>query len=182
MDELTIGLFYGSTNGATSAVAQRIANEFDQSYAIEVELLDVGEIDLGEMQDFHYLILGVPTWNVGQLQRDWEVAMDEFDELDLTGRIVALFGLGDQVGYPNTFGDALVFVAERVEQRGGRLVGTWPTTGYRFSQSWAIRDNHFIGLILDEDNQPDHTEARLRTWVRQLMYEFGLGTIDQSSA
>lgn len=174
MSNAAIGLFYGSTNGTTAALAGMIRDEFATVYGVEVELIDVGEFALEEMHDFPWLILGVPTWDIGQLQRDWEAAMDEFDELDLSGRLVAVFGPGDQVGYPDTFGDALVFVAEQAEARGAHLVGTWPTTGYTFTRSWAVRDGKFVGLLVDEDNQSELTESRLQTWVRQLAYEFGI--------
>ena len=115
----------------------------------------------------------MPTWNTGQLQRDWEGVIDEFDSLDLTGKRVALFGLGDQIGYPDTFADALFFVADRVRARGGELVGAWPADSYQFDGSWAYEDGHFLGLVLDEDNQPDLTVPRLETWLAQLWREFG---------
>ena len=95
-----------------------------------VEVLDVGAEALEAMLDFDRLILGAPTWSIGQLQRDWEAALDEFDEIDLGGRPVAIFGLGDQVGYPDTFVDARIFLADRVRACGGRLVGAWPAAGY----------------------------------------------------
>ena len=174
MSDGAIGLFYGSTNGTTAALAAQIRDEFAAAYGVTVELVDIGEFALEEMQDFDKLILGVPTWNVGQLQRDWEAAIDEFDDLDLTGRLIAVFGPGDQVGYPDTFGDALVFVAERAEAQGAVLVGLWPTVGYTFSRSWAVRGDRFVGLLLDEDNQPELTELRLRAWVAQLAREFGI--------
>ena len=169
-----IGLFYGSTNGNTAAAAQLIQREFVQQAQVEVELFDVADYYLEEMLDFDYLLLGIPTWNIGQLQRDWEAIVDEFDQVDLTGKRAALFGLGDQVGYPDTFGDALFFLADRLESRGATLVGAWPTTGYTFTGSWAVREGHFLGLMLDEDNQADLTEPRIQAWVQQLIHEFGL--------
>lgn len=169
-----IGLFYGSTNGNTAAVAQLIQREFADQAKVKVELFDVADYYLEEMLDFDYLILGIPTWNVGQLQRDWDAIVEEFDEVDLQGKTAALFGLGDQVGYPETFGDGVFFLADRLESRGTKLVGAWPTDGYAFTGSWALRDGRFIGLMIDEDNQRDLTQERVTAWVRQLVNEFGL--------
>jgi flavodoxin I len=168
-----IGLFYGSTNGNTAAVAQLMQREFADQAGISVELFDVADYYLEEMLDFQTLIVGIPTWDIGQLQRDWEAVIEEFDTVDLAGKQAALFGLGDQVGYPDTFGDALFFLADRLESQGATLVGAWPTEGYEFTGSWALRDGQFLGLMIDEDNQRDLTEARVGAWVRQLIDEFG---------
>ena len=169
-----IGLFYGSTDGHTLAVAQQIQEEFAATMLASVTLFDVAEFYLDEMHDFDRLILGIPTWNTGQLQSDWESVFDEFDDLDLSGKTVALFGLGDQHDYANTFLDALFFLAEKVKARGATVVGGWPTLGYDYAQSWAVVDDHFVGLALDEHNQPELTELRIRVWVQQLLVEFGL--------
>lgn len=166
-----IGLFYGSTNGATAAVAQRIAAAFGER-GVTVELFDIADYVLETMLDFDHLILGVSTWNVGQLQADWEEVYPELDELDLTGKQVALFGLGDQVGYPDTFLDALFFVADKVRERGATLVGRWRVAGYAFNQSWAVEDGQFLGLAVDEDNQTDLTPLRVKIWVDQLLNTF----------
>lgn len=169
-----IGLFFGSTNGNTAAVAEIIKQEFHHQANAEVELFDVADYYLEEMLAFDFLIAGVPTWNIGQLQRDWEAVLDELDSLDLSGKVAAFYGLGDQVGYPDTFGDALFFVADRIQQRGAKLVGAWPTEGYSFRGSWAKQDEHFIGLMIDEDNQSEETPSRVQQWVRQLLLEFGI--------
>ena len=165
-----IGLFYGSTNGATAAVADQIAEAFAER-GITVELFDIADYVLETMLDFEHLILGVSTWNTGQLQADWEAVFEELDELDLTGKQVALFGLGDQVGYPDTFLDALFFVADKARERGATLVSRWPVAGYTFTQSWAVEDGQFLGLAVDEDNQADLTNGRVSIWVEQLLSE-----------
>ena len=129
----TLALFYGSTNGNTGAVAQLIQREFAATGVATVELLNIADFFLEEMLDFDLLILGIPTWNIGQLQKDWERVFAEFDTLDLSGKRVAIFGLGDQVGYPTTFVDALFFLADKVSERGAQIVGHWPTLGYTFT-------------------------------------------------
>lgn len=169
---LEIGLFYGSTNGNTAQVAQMIQRLFAEYKAGTVELFDIADYYLETMLDFDKLILGVPTWNTGQLQKDWERVFDELDKLDLTGKQVALFGLGDQLGYPDTFLDALFFVGDKVRERGAQLVGAWPIQGYQFEQSWAVEAGRFLGLALDEHNQGEQTDARIEVWVQQLITEF----------
>lgn len=170
---ITIGLFFGSTDGATAQTAILAKRLCEQDGWAEVELLDVAEYFLDEMQEFDHLILAIPTWNVGQLQRDWERVIDEFDELDLTGKRAAVIGLGDQVGYPETFVDAMVFLADKLEACGAQLAGSWPMDGYDFVQSWAVRNDRFVGLVLDEVNQPHLTEERLQRWLAELKRAWG---------
>jgi len=170
----TIGLFYGSTDGHTAEIAAQIHDEFQTHELALVELFDVAEFYLDEMLVYDCLILGIPTWDTGQLQRDWQEVFDEFDTLDLTGKMVAIFGLGDQHGYANTFVDALFFIANKVKERGATLVGFWPIIGYDYAQSWAAEDDHFLGLVLDQVNQPEQSELRIRVWVQQLAVEFQL--------
>ncbi len=171
-----IGLFYGSTDGHTAAVAAELKAGLDafalSAGAEAIELFDVADYYLEEMLEFDCLILGIPTWNHGQLQRDWEGVLEEFDALDLAGKRAAVFGLGDQLGYPDTFADALFFIADKLRQQGATLVGSWPTCGYTFNSSWACEDDRFLGLILDEHNQPDLTQARVEAWAHQLWQEF----------
>jgi flavodoxin I len=171
-----IGIFYGSTDGHTAAAAAELKKELDAFIAPAgeegVELFDIADYYLEEMLDFDCLVLGIPTWNHGQLQRDWEDVLEEFDALDLNGKRAAVFGLGDQHGYPDTFGDAIFFLADKLRQQGAALVGAWPVEGYAFNASWAAEDGRFLGLVLDEHNQPDLTAPRLAAWSHQIWQEF----------
>ncbi|MHC5594865.1 MAG: flavodoxin FldA, partial [Nostoc sp.] len=139
-----------------------------------VTLNDISQIEPTDFNDYSYIIVGCPTWNVGQLQSDWEDFYDGLDNIDFSGKKIAYFSPGDQVGYPDTFQDALGILEEKISERGGKTVGYWPTEGYEFSESKAVRNGKFVGLALDEDNQSDLTEERIKTWVTQLKPEFGL--------
>ncbi|PHJ57636.1 flavodoxin FldA [Nostoc linckia z18] len=167
-----IGLFFGTQTGNTQTESEIIQKEFGGDSV--VTLNDVSQAEPSDFNNYDYIIVGCPTWNVGELQSDWEDFYDELDNIDFTGKKVAYFGTGDQVGYPDTFQDALGILEEKISENGAETVGYWPTEGYEFSESKAVRDGKFVGLALDEDNQSDLTEERIKAWVTQLKPEFGL--------
>ncbi|MDM9383592.1 flavodoxin FldA [Chlorogloeopsis sp. ULAP01] len=167
-----IGLFYGSETGYTQIEAEMIQKEFGGESVVEI--FDIARAEASDFENFEYIIIGCPTWNVGELQSAWEYFYDELDNIDFSGKKVAYFGPGDQVGYPDTFEDALGILEEKISEQGGTTVGYWPTDGYEFNESKAVRDGKFVGLALDEDNQSDLTEERIKAWVAQLKKEFGL--------
>ncbi|WP_024545754.1 flavodoxin FldA [Picosynechococcus sp. NKBG15041c] len=167
-----IGLFFGTQTGNTEAIAEAIQAEFGGSDI--VTLFDVAEVDTEALKDFDQLIIGCPTWNVGEMQSDWEALYDDLDQVDFSGKTVAYFGAGDQVGYADNFQDAMGILEAKISSLGGKTVGQWPTTGYEHSESKAERDGQFVGLAIDEDNQPELTETRIQEWVAQLKVAFGL--------
>lgn len=152
-------------------VAEKIRDHFGEQL---VDIHNIADTPVELMAHYQYLILGIPTWDYGELQEDWEAVWDELDQVDLTGKTVALFGLGDQVGYPQWFQDALGYLWAKVIHMGAKVVGYWPNEGYQFEQSKGLTadHSHFYGLALDEDNQFDLTEQRLSHWCNQLAAEF----------
>lgn len=86
--------------------------------------------------------------------------------------MVAVFGLGDQVVWDRTFVDAMGIVYDRLVDAGAVVVGGWPTDGYAFTASKAVRDGRFVGLALDKMSQRELHDERIRRWVAQLMREF----------
>lgn len=167
-----IGLFYGTQTGNTQTEAEEIQKQFGGEEV--VTLIDISQAELSDFANYDFILIGCPTWNVGELQSDWEDFFEQLDEIDFTGKKVAYFGVGDQSGYPNSFQDAMGILEEKISELGGVTVGYWPIEGYEFEESKALRDGQFVGLALDEDNQSDLTDERIKTWVAQLKSEFGL--------
>ena len=114
------------------------------------------------------LILGSPTYGLGDLPSDWEDKLGLLESADLSGKRVALFGTGDQLGYPDSFVDAMGILYDRVVAKGAEVVGFTDTAGYTYSASRAERDGRFVGLALDEDGQPGRTDQRIQAWIGQL--------------
>jgi len=167
-----IGLFYGTQTSNTQTEAETIQKEFGGDSV--VALYDIANAEASDFEGYDSIIIGCPTWNVGELQSDWESFHDELGNIDFSGKKVAYFAPGDQVGYPDTFQDALAILEEKISEQGGTTVGYWPADGYDFTESKALRDGKFVGLALDEDNQSDLTDERIKAWVAQLKPEFGL--------
>ena len=172
-----IGLFYGSSTCYTEMAAEKIAQAINSLSGTElVNLHNIASDPIELMADYQFLILGIPTWDYGELQEDWESNWDAIDRLDVSGKQVALYGLGDQIGYPEWFQDALGYLWVKMVNLGADTAGTWPNQGYSFEQSKALTEDgkFFVGLPLDDENQFELTDDYIAQWCQQILGEFGL--------
>jgi len=174
---MNIGLFYGSTTCYTEMAAEKIQQYFvensTQKPELQVELFNIKDIPLSKINDFDLMILGISTWDYGELQEDWESHWGDIATLDLTGKIIALYGMGDQIGYTEWFQDALGMLHEQVVAQDGFVIGFWPNQGYEFEASKALTEDksEFVGLALDEDNQYQLSDERISQWCQQIQRE-----------
>jgi len=155
-------IFYGSSTGNTQRIAEQIAEELGD--LIE-SVTDIAKASPDDLASAEALILGVSTWEDGQLQEDWDDFFPELDGIDLSGKTVALFGLGDAYGFSGEFVNALGTLYRKVRERGATVVGAWPTDGYDFDDSSAVVDGRFVGLVIDEENDADLSDERVARWA-----------------
>ncbi len=169
-----IGLFFGSDEGNTESIAYRIQERFG---ADTVEVKDIADATQMDFADYNVLIFGIPTWDFGQIQSDWEEFWGDISEVDFTDKTVAFFGLGDQFGYGDFFLDAMGLLHDVIKGNGAKVVGYWPVESYEFDASKALNEDKsaFVGLAIDEDQQSAQTAQRLNEWCRQLAEELDLG-------
>lgn len=66
-----IGLFFGSTTGQTETVADEIKTAFGD-VADRIEIINMLQASEEKFAQFDRLILGISTWNIGEMQADWE--------------------------------------------------------------------------------------------------------------
>jgi flavodoxin I len=159
---------YGSSTGNTKNVAEAIKTEMGSSVD---HCKNITEIHPADLAQFEKVIVGVPTWHIGEIQEDWGAVLPEIEALSFQGKKVAVFGLGDGKGYPDTYVDAMAELVEKFEKKGAQLVGLWPTDGYDFKKSKAIRDGKFLGLVIDVENQDHLSDKRVKAWVALLQKE-----------
>ena len=174
---VSIGIYYGSTTGNTECAALKIGEALG-TYVSGV--WDIHRREAEELLESDVLLFGCPTWHIGELQDDWYDFLPKIRSLDLTGKKVGFFGLGDSWGYGDNFLDALGLLWEEIAPLGKpELIGVWPTAGYDFEASKGLFDEkHFVGLGLDEDNEPHLHETRIRGWTNQLLRELGLPIVE----
>lgn len=168
-DETTIGIFYASTTGNTEDVVAQIAADLTRK-GLPFVLHDIASEGVEAMNHHARMIMGISTWDFGQLQEDWQMSWSALESLDFSGCKVALFGLGDQVGYGEWFVDAMADLNALLLSRGAEIQVPWPVEGYSFEASRALTEDgrFFVGLALDEDGQSGETEARLQLWLPQV--------------
>jgi flavodoxin I len=164
-----IGIFYGSTSGNTESMAQQIQKEFGADNA---QIFDVSDVKASDLDQFSNLVFGTSTWGIGDLQDDFEDFMSEIAEANLKGKKVAIFGLGDQYSYSDSFVDAIAQVYEKLNTKGCELIGETSIDGYEYDTTQAVKDGQLIGLALDEENQSDLSATRIKNWVNILKNQF----------
>lgn len=163
-----IGLFYVESAVKSSRIAKKIREEFGAEY---IDMIPVENAWSNDFQAYDNLIAGVSTWFDGELHTYWDELLPELESLNLKGKKVALFGLGDQVNYPDNFVDGLGILGEAFERGGARLVGFTSIEDYAFNNSRALRGEQWCGLVIDIENQSKLTDQRITKWCEQLKKE-----------
>ena len=133
-------VIFGSTTGMTEAVAGKIAKSLGCD-AVNVSAADAAAFDA------ELLVLGSSTWGVGDLQDDWAAKLDEVKG-NFAGKKVAVFGLGDSVGFADSYCVAAETIANAAKDAGATLVGEI--------------------LKIDDTNEADQTDGKIAAWVETI--------------
>ncbi len=171
-----IALLYWAPGGNVEKAANEIYDQFeaDQVFMAHLAGFDTQMIDEFDKFIFGCATIGAEVWQDARANNMWNEFFLKTEDGAFAGKQFALFGLGDQVLYPDNFVDSLGFLKREIEKRGGKLVGLWPTEGYTFIGSEGTAYGKFFGLALDEDQQADMSPRRIADWVVQVKKEFGI--------
>ena len=169
----SIGIFFGTDTGRTRRIAKSIAKKLGD---LAADPINVNKAMAEDFLAHDALIVGTPTLGDGELPgldcgaqtASWAEFLPQLDGADMSGKTVAIFGLGDQEKYGNEFCDAMAELFDCFTACGANVVGSWPVDGYSFKTSQAVLDGSFVGLALDHDNQAALTEERVDAWLEQI--------------
>ena len=106
-----VALVYGSDTGSTEFVSDTIAVKLGIK---DLVFRDISTMKISDFDDYSILILGIPTWYIGELQTDWDDFFSEFQKINFDNKKVAFYALGDQYGYPDNFVDGIGILAKVV--------------------------------------------------------------------
>ena len=157
-----VRIFYGSSSGNTHHVVDLLHAILKD---VVVSITNISEADPDDLESASALILGISTWGNGEPQADWARFLPKMAHMNLKGKKVALFGLGDAKGFSGLFVNALRTLYDTVRDCGADVIGQWPTRGYEFEYSAAIENGQFVGLVIDQENQSDLTVQRVGEWA-----------------
>lgn len=163
--ERRIGIFFGSSGGSTQAAANAIAKALGKE---RCTVRDIAACRPADLLGYDALVLGTCTLGLGDVQDDWESFLRKLKGTDMSGRPFACFGLGDQYTYSGTYVDGMAELHDAFVAAGAVPTGAWPTEGYEFDDSKAVREGMFVGLALDADNQSELTAGRIARWAAEL--------------
>merc|ERR1712086_518221 len=169
--QMSTGIYYSTSTGNTETVSGYIAEAAGLG-----EAEDIGDASDDEITGHDSLIVGAPTWHTGADEQrsgtswdDW--LYDTLPNLDIDGKKIAIFGVGDQQSYGDNYCDAAGELYDLFTAKGCKVFGMTSQEGYDHVESKAVYDDKFCGLMCDEDNQYDMSEDRSKAWVSQLKDE-----------
>jgi flavodoxin I len=169
-----VGIFFGTDTGNTRRIAKDIATTLGS--AVADKPVNIRNASVDDLLRYSVLILGSPTYGDGELPgldfgtstESWAEFLPKLEGYDFSGKTVALYGLGNQKGYPDDFVSALYYLHDQFSRCGATLIGLWSIEGYKFKHSKAVVDDHFLGLALDQENQKELSKDRLEAWLADL--------------
>lgn len=166
----SVGIFCGTAGGTSMIIADALASEFGVDEVINMEE-DFDDIE--QFSEYDVLFIGSSTWGQGDVHFSWvDVQLEiEDEELDLSGKTVALFGAGDSVKHGEHFCSALGKLYKTFTNAGAKVVGFVPKDGYKYEFSLAEMDGKLCGLAIDEHNEKDKTPLRIENWIEKLKKE-----------
>ncbi|QJC35776.1 flavodoxin FldA [Enterobacteriaceae endosymbiont of Donacia sparganii] len=164
-----IGIFFGSDTGNTENVACNIYKKLGNKIS---SIFNIAQVEQKDIEQYNILLFGIPTWYYGEVQCDWEYFLPTLEKINFKNKILGLFGCGDQEDYGEYFCDAISIIYNIVKINKARIIGYWPTKGYYFHSTKSLKNkNYFLGLTIDEDRQPELTNLRINTWIKQILKE-----------
>ncbi|MDD5125035.1 flavodoxin domain-containing protein, partial [Methylovulum sp.] len=117
-----IGIFFGTDTGNTRRIAKDIQTLLGAGLAAKPVNIRTASVE--DLLQADVLILGTPTYGEGELPglatgnatESWAEFLPKLASHDLTGKTVAIYGLGNQKGYADDFVSAMFYLYSAFKQ------------------------------------------------------------------
>lgn len=167
-------LIYWPKSGNVENTAGKIKALFD---AGSIDIFTISQVDVNTLTNYDLLIFGGSTigadnWKDAHTSK-WNSFFEELNKLNLKGKFAALYGLGDQILYPENYVDGMAIIRDELKPTSASIIGAWKADGYEYTDSKSLEGDYFIGLALDDDQQSELSDERISKWVEQIKKEAG---------
>ncbi len=168
-------LIYWPKKGNVENTAAKLSAQFAKG---TIDVFTISEVEVENLSNYDLLIFGGSTIGADNWEdvhtSKWYSFFEDLKTVNLEGKPFAIYGLGDQVLYPEHFVDGMAIIRDEMVARGAKLIGRWPMEGYEHTDSKSIDGDHFLGLALDDDHQSELSNERIDKWVKMLKAELGI--------
>jgi len=164
-----IALIYSKNTVNTSKIAQKIYTSLNTS--VTIEEINIEEADFEQFTKYDIMVMGAATWFDGELPNFWDEILPGLEDMNFSGKTLALFGLGNSVLYPENFLDAMGILANFFKARGANIIGYTSADGYVFEQSKAYENEKFCGLAVDMSLSTKQLDKQIDAWCKQVLDE-----------
>jgi flavodoxin I len=165
-------VIYWPKKGNVENTAAKISAHFE---AGSVDVFTISEVETNKLSSYDLIIIGGSTigadnWEDTHTSK-WYSFFEALKAVDLKNVPVAIYGLGDQILYPEHFVDGMAIIKKELLPTGAKIIGAWPVEGYEHTCSKSEDGDYFIGLALDDDQQSELSDGRIARWVDILKSE-----------
>ncbi|WP_188454201.1 flavodoxin [Virgibacillus oceani] len=117
---IKILMIYASMSGNTEIMADVIFDYIKgKNHEIVKKSFDFDPIQIDELLNYDGILIGTYTYDEGDLPYEVEDFYEELDDIELTGKMIGVFGSCDS--FYDSFGGAIDTMAAKVKDRGGML-------------------------------------------------------------
>ncbi|MGV3466778.1 MAG: flavodoxin [Heyndrickxia sp.] len=113
-------IIYASMTGNTEVMAEIIEQSLIEE-GLKVTVKEALRTKPKEMLKYDGILLGAYTYEGGEIGDEFMLFYEDMDQVDLTGKIMAVFGSGDTF-YRDTYCVAVDMITERLHELGANVV------------------------------------------------------------
>lgn len=172
-------LLYSPKGGNVEKISKKITQLIGED-KIEKVLIEknIDEV-LKNIENYEKIIMVISTvgrsnWDSYYSKIGWDYFIPELRKKDLSGKKVSIVGLGDHLLYPDNFVDSMGILYQSLLETNSIIIGKVNSEEYTFDNSMALEGKMFVGLAIDEDNEEELTDKRLKKWKSLISEDFGL--------
>lgn len=117
----SILIVFSSIGGNTELVVDRVREEL-QKHNLGAQKKRVDVTKAREVLDYDLTILASPTYGQGTVEDHFKPFLKDLETLDLSGKNLAVVGLGDTKYYPEYLTESAIILEEYVKKQHGNLI------------------------------------------------------------